>query len=156
MTNRQTVHTPEHLTSPHGRFGPSVCREARCKWAVKIDPATGRFYITMGHPGFNTRANNGAGYATERGARRAFRSLSGGPARLRGRFEECEHSGDLERYAQDVAKAGGRIVWSQVDGEVEVGTVEVEVGDAEAFVAAFRKTESAGFGHFVRIEEVRS
>lgn len=24
----------------------------------------GRWYITMGHPGFNSDANNGAGYAT--------------------------------------------------------------------------------------------
>jgi hypothetical protein len=40
------------------------CHATGCPAAVKENPETGRFYITMGHPGFNTPANNGAGYAT--------------------------------------------------------------------------------------------
>ncbi len=52
---------PEHLTSSHPA---DICRDAGCPEAVKRDPATGRFFITMGHPGFNSRANNGAGYRT--------------------------------------------------------------------------------------------
>lgn len=42
-----------------------ICRNAACPEAVKENPATGRWFITMGHPGFNARANNLAGYATK-------------------------------------------------------------------------------------------
>ena len=38
-----------------------VCRDTDCKDAVKQSPS-GRWYITMGHAGFNTKANNGNGY----------------------------------------------------------------------------------------------
>ena len=33
-----------------------------CAEAVKRDPESGRWFITMGHPGFNNDRNNGAGY----------------------------------------------------------------------------------------------
>jgi len=39
-------------------------------------PKTGRYYIAMGHPGFNSPANNGNGYATERAALAALRRYS--------------------------------------------------------------------------------
>jgi hypothetical protein len=45
-----------------------------CAGAVKMNPATGRWFITMGHPGFNSRANNRDGYATEAAARKALAS----------------------------------------------------------------------------------
>lgn len=47
-----------------------LCRQAStCPEAVKQNAETGRFYITMGHAGFNTLANNGAGYETSAAAR---------------------------------------------------------------------------------------
>lgn len=41
-----------------------------CSEIVKQAP-TGRWYITMGHAGFNSSANNRAGYATQQAAMRA-------------------------------------------------------------------------------------
>lgn len=41
-----------------------VCSNPDCREAVKERPNTGRWYITMGHPGFNTRANNAEGYVS--------------------------------------------------------------------------------------------
>lgn len=43
-----------------------------CGKAVKINPETGRWYITMGHPGFNSNANNGDGYSAKRTAEAAI------------------------------------------------------------------------------------
>ena len=40
-----------------------------CGDDVKKNEKTGRWYITMGHPGFNSTANNGNGYSTEAKAR---------------------------------------------------------------------------------------
>lgn len=50
-----------------------VCSNPDCREAVKERPDTRRFYITMGHPGFNSRANNGNGYDTSAAARAAIR-----------------------------------------------------------------------------------
>lgn len=50
-----------------------ICRNACCNAAVKQNPETGRWFITMGHPGFNSPANNGRGYASHAKARSAFR-----------------------------------------------------------------------------------
>lgn len=46
-----------------------------CSESVKRSP-WGRFYITMGHPGFNTSANNANGYATEASARAVVRHFA--------------------------------------------------------------------------------
>lgn len=61
---------PAHLLSncQHG-----VCRSHECRDAVKLDPASGNWFITMGHPGFNSRANNREGYAQPNFARAAIR-----------------------------------------------------------------------------------
>lgn len=70
--------TPAYLLS--ACFGPGVadyCRDAHCVEAVKENPATGRWYITMGHAGFNTRANNGSGYATRAAALAVHRRYHG-------------------------------------------------------------------------------
>ena len=61
--------------------GQAVCRDLACDQAVKQAP-TGRWYITMGHAGFNSTANNGAGYETVRSARMAWYSYSGKTARM--------------------------------------------------------------------------
>lgn len=45
-----------------------VCRDHQCRDAVKQSPS-GRWYITIGHPGFNSSMNNRLGYATEIKAR---------------------------------------------------------------------------------------
>lgn len=49
-----------------------VCHNPLCHHAVKQAPS-GRYYITMGHAGFNTKANNLLGYATEIMARKVIR-----------------------------------------------------------------------------------
>ena len=36
-----------------------------CDEPVKQDAATGRWFVTMGHPGFNSAANNGRGFKTK-------------------------------------------------------------------------------------------
>ena len=44
-----------------------------CEQSVKPNVATGRWFITMGHPGFNSTTNNGFGYADQKTALRAVR-----------------------------------------------------------------------------------
>jgi hypothetical protein len=63
---------PAYLISGAG-CERNVCHATGCPVAVKENPATGRFFITMGHPGFNSPANNGAGYATRAKALAAIR-----------------------------------------------------------------------------------
>lgn len=53
------MNIPAHLISP------CASKDDRCMGcgdAVKQAPNMGRWFITMGHPGFNSTANNGAGY----------------------------------------------------------------------------------------------
>lgn len=50
--------------------GKNPCTQ--CQEPVKQGPG-GRWYITMGHPGFNSPANNGLGYATKGMAVAAYR-----------------------------------------------------------------------------------
>lgn len=52
---------PHHLNSPCADKYP-LC--TGCTESVKQDPCNSRFYITMGHAGFNTPANNRDGYKT--------------------------------------------------------------------------------------------
>lgn len=60
---------PEYLSG----CGADLCeRGAECPQAVKRNPETGRFYITMGHAGFNSHANNGSGYVVEKAAKRTI------------------------------------------------------------------------------------
>jgi len=50
---------------------PFPCTKDHCpRSAVKM-PQNGRWYITMGHAGFNSRANNRDGYATKARAMKA-------------------------------------------------------------------------------------
>ena len=55
---------PAHLDPANGR----VAQEA----------ASGRWFITMGHPGFNLRANNRDGFATKAAAEHASMRLVSG------------------------------------------------------------------------------
>jgi hypothetical protein len=65
---------PEYLLSPdaceHASSG--ICYGLECRVPVKQNPATERWFITMGHPGFNSPANNGRGYASGASARAAM------------------------------------------------------------------------------------
>jgi hypothetical protein len=67
-----TTGTPEYLLSTHAG---DICRNRNCHEAVKQNFVTGRWYITMGHPGFNSKANNAQGYHTESQARIAIKAL---------------------------------------------------------------------------------
>jgi hypothetical protein len=63
--------TPSYLLSGLG-CERSFCEQPACAGAVKQAPS-GRWFITMGHPGFNSPANNRDGYATREKALAAFR-----------------------------------------------------------------------------------
>lgn len=60
---------PAHLTP-----SSEACARGECCCMEPVAPRaeTGRWYITLGHAGFNTAANNGRGYATRLAAIRAF------------------------------------------------------------------------------------
>jgi hypothetical protein len=48
-----------------------VC-DGSCSAPVRQHAETGRWFITMGHPGYNSPANNRDGYTTEASARAAI------------------------------------------------------------------------------------
>lgn len=50
-----------------------LCYGLDCPTAVKENSATGRWFITMGHPGFNSPANNRDGYSSMLAAEQAIR-----------------------------------------------------------------------------------
>jgi hypothetical protein len=51
---------------------PGTCSGRFCADSIKTDHS-GRWYITMGHPGFNSPANNRMGYASRAKAEAARR-----------------------------------------------------------------------------------
>ena len=69
-SKEMTMQTPEYLTSPCA--ATMTCRDVDCPNSTKVDPTTGRAYITMGHAGFNDLRNNGAGFKSQAAARRAM------------------------------------------------------------------------------------
>lgn len=65
-----------HLT-PECQDGlAGYCTARQCTSKVKQAPS-GRWFVTMGHAGFNTPANNGQGYSTEKRALAAHRRCAG-------------------------------------------------------------------------------
>lgn len=56
---------PKMRTHLVGKCAGTVCRDAACSGAAKRNEYDSRWYITMGHAGFNTKANNANGYASE-------------------------------------------------------------------------------------------
>jgi hypothetical protein len=105
--------------------------EFRCPEAVVFSAQTKRWFITMGHASFNSRANNGRGYATEGAARKAILLPRRLPARR-----------DVRILPSTVATPwGGRlnvtVIESAVTGEV-LGTF-VDPKNAE------RRAASAGW-----------
>jgi hypothetical protein len=63
------IEIPSYLNSDCTSY---ICRSADCAQAVKQNPATDRWFITINHPGFNTPANNHDGYATKTRALAAY------------------------------------------------------------------------------------
>jgi len=77
METKRTPEIPEYLTSSHP---DTICYGSYvegCVEAVKQNPVTGRWFITMGHPGFNSMANNRDGYVSMDSARTAVRRYAG-------------------------------------------------------------------------------
>ena len=64
-------------------------------------------------------------------------------------FSECEHNEDLDNYAADIIKCGGKIISSTIDSEAEMGSILAEV-PFETFEEAFENTDSYGFVEFSR------
>ena len=63
-------------------------------------------------------------------------------------FGECEHSGDLDRYLDDVRLSGGTILNSNINYISEVGVVELEVEYYDEWLEKFKKTESYLFSDY--------
>lgn len=60
---------PAYLLSPCVDRCDIFCRESyRCPHSAKRNPETGRWYITMGHAGFNSKSNNRNGYVSQQAA----------------------------------------------------------------------------------------
>lgn len=67
-TNQEDdMNNPSYLLSSTGCEKNMICRG--CAEAVKQNPETKRWFITMGHPGFNSVTNNRNGYVSEQSAR---------------------------------------------------------------------------------------
>lgn len=63
----------DHLL-PECKQKYALCEaKGECDKAARFDAQDGRWYITMGHPGFNSAANNFNGYATQKQAMAAYR-----------------------------------------------------------------------------------
>lgn len=52
-----------------GECSDKVCREPNCQH--QVTEFHGRYYVTMGHAGFNTPANNRNGYCSQATAKAA-------------------------------------------------------------------------------------
>lgn len=68
-------------------------------------------------------------------------------------FQECEHTGDMDMYYGDIKDAGGVPDWNSItiDHDAEVGTIEVEVEDIQAFITKFKETDASGFASFGKV-----
>jgi hypothetical protein len=64
------------------------------------------------------------------------------------RFRECEHNGDLDAYARDISRCGGKVVGRELDASAERGYLTVEFDseeDYKAFWEKFKQTNSSQF-----------
>lgn len=68
------------------------------------------------------------------------------------RFEEVEHSGDLDAVVSDLNKSGARVVSCRPDYLAETATATVEIQDPASFLKAFKKTDSYQFSTVYRPE----
>lgn len=60
-------------------------------------------------------------------------------------FTECEHSGDLANYLEDLELAGAKIISSEMAFDAEEAKVIVEIENIENFNTAFMVTDSYDF-----------
>ncbi len=60
-------------------------------------------------------------------------------------FSECEHSGDLEEYEVDLMRSGAKVIESRLNEAREIGTVLVEVNNADVFKKIFSMTQAFEF-----------
>lgn len=60
------------LFEGHG-LETGFCQDENCDDCVRQLSETGRWYITFGHAGFNSKANNGNGYISEVAAKKAMK-----------------------------------------------------------------------------------
>ncbi len=56
--------------------GKAPCCPGYCEDAIKKEPTTERWFITMGHAGFNSPTNHHGGYKDWRMARRSHRKYA--------------------------------------------------------------------------------
>jgi hypothetical protein len=84
FSTKEAAMIPSHLLSScldRMGFGMSAC-PGGCGDDVRRNQMTGRWFITMGHCGFNCDRNNGEGFASKGQARRVSIQFSGkGPGR---------------------------------------------------------------------------
>jgi hypothetical protein len=73
---------PDFLSAPDACVR-GQCVAATCDHRVKRNDLTGRWFITMGHAGFNSPANNGIGYTTAMRALAAHRRCASAGQRVR-------------------------------------------------------------------------
>ena len=64
-------------------------------------------------------------------------------------FTECEHEGDLDMYIGDLRRSGATIVSSDINFDAETGEVYIEIDEdkMDAFVKAFKETDSFDFSN---------
>jgi len=54
----------------------TICKNSDCQNSIQVNPANERFYITMGHAGFNSDQNNTDGYGSRSAAKLAIKYFS--------------------------------------------------------------------------------
>jgi len=62
-------------------------------------------------------------------------------------FYECEHSGDLDRYIDDLVTSGAKVLESRVNEDAEEGIVKCECEHFRQFLIQFKQTESLEFSN---------
>lgn len=154
------IEIPSHLKSLCGESRDTGFRcpwvEFRCLEAVKQEPRSGRWFITMGHAGFNSAANNARGYRSARAARAVVANLANGrpvdsrTLAARGRVEQW--SGD------DPAAAQGYIDAARDHAELEQAEAKPSARDRfEAMLSGLAsgtaRAELQGAFDAVRAEE---
>jgi len=63
-------------------------------------------------------------------------------------FYECEHSGDLGSYEDDVRESGGEIISSELNPRDELGTISIKFENKEKyeeFMKKFKETNAYDF-----------
>lgn len=111
---------PGHLKHLESDCGNPVCKT--CETPVKKNLDTGRWYITIGHAGFNSPANNRAGYKDRRsavGAYNRYRGLSYSDIRVK----PCAEIVEKRRKIREAIERGLTIVGDHATVHEKAGGV---------------------------------